>query len=57
MHGWMAASAKLGQRPSPTSTKRNQLMGYPVYYDGEIAITPPLSEEHAATLMAVVNHE
>jgi len=23
-------------------------MGYPVYYDGEIAIAPPLTEEHAA---------
>ncbi len=23
-------------------------MGYPVYYDGEIEITPPLTEEHAA---------
>ena len=32
-------------------------MSYPVYYNGEITITPPLSEEHAATLMAVVNHE
>jgi hypothetical protein len=32
-------------------------MGYPVYYDGEVSISPPLSEEHAATLMAAVNHE
>lgn len=23
-------------------------MGYPVYYDGEIEIVPPLTEEHAA---------
>ncbi len=23
-------------------------MGYPVYYDGEIEITPPLTDEHAA---------
>lgn len=23
-------------------------MGYPVYYDGEVEITPPLTEEHAA---------
>lgn len=32
-------------------------MGYPVYYSGEIDIQPPLSEEHASLVEAVVNME
>ena len=31
-------------------------MGYSVYYDGQVTITPPLSEEHAAIVIAIVNH-
>ena len=32
-------------------------MGYSVYYHGEISITPPLSEDHAAIVLAVSNQE
>jgi len=32
-------------------------MGYSVYYHGEINITPPLSEDHAAIVLAVSNQE
>src|ERR1700722_11287582 len=28
-------------------------MGYYVYYTGEVSVTPPLSDEHAATLIAL----
>ena len=27
-------------------------MGYNVYYRGEVEVTPPLSEEHAALILA-----
>ncbi len=30
-------------------------MGYPVYYNGEVRVTPPLTEEDAAVLLAVAN--
>jgi hypothetical protein len=32
-------------------------MGYPVYYDGEVHVTPPLTEEDATVLLAVANLE
>jgi hypothetical protein len=32
-------------------------MGYSVYYRGEIEVAPPLTEEHAETLLAFSNHE
>lgn len=32
-------------------------MGYHVYYRGEIEVNPPLSEEHAHIVLAVVNME
>jgi hypothetical protein len=32
-------------------------MGYDVYYNGEVKITPPLTEEHAGLLRALVNRE
>jgi hypothetical protein len=32
-------------------------MGYSVYYSDEIKITPPLTEEHAAVVLAFANHE
>lgn len=32
-------------------------MGYHVYYRGEIEVNPPLSEEHARIVLAVVNME
>ena len=32
-------------------------MGYPVYYSGEIEITPPLTEEHAAIVRAFAKGE
>jgi hypothetical protein len=32
-------------------------MGCSVYYNGEISITPPLSEDHAAIVLAVSNQE
>jgi hypothetical protein len=32
-------------------------MGYPVYYGGEVHITPPLGEEDATVLLAVANLE
>ena len=32
-------------------------MGYSVYYTGEIEIAPPLTEEHAETVMAFSNHQ
>ena len=30
-------------------------MGYPVYYNGEVRITPPLAEEDVTVLLAVAN--
>jgi hypothetical protein len=33
------------------------MMGYCVYYNGEVNVTPPLTEEHAAVLRALVNLE
>jgi hypothetical protein len=32
-------------------------MGYPVYYDGEVRIAPPLTEDDASVLLAVSNLE
>ena len=32
-------------------------MGYSVYYTGEIEIAPPLTEEHAETVLAFSNHQ
>ena len=32
-------------------------MGYSVYYSGEIEIAPPLTEEHAETVLAFSNHQ
>jgi hypothetical protein len=32
-------------------------MGYSVYYRGEIEIAPPLTEEHAETVLAFSNHQ
>lgn len=32
-------------------------MGYPVYYDGEIEITPPLTDEHAAIVRGFAQGE
>lgn len=37
----------------PAIPRKGPLMGYSVYYRGEISVTPPLTEEHAATLMAL----
>ena len=32
-------------------------MGYSVYYGGEVNITPPLTEEHAAIVQALTEHD
>jgi len=32
-------------------------MGYTVYYNGEVNVTPPLTEDHAALVNAVLNRE
>ncbi len=32
-------------------------MGYPVYYEGEVRIAPPLTEDDARVLLAVANLE
>ena len=32
-------------------------MGYCVYYNGEVSVTPPLTEDHAALVHALVNFE
>lgn len=32
-------------------------MGYDVYYNGEVRVAPPLTEEHAGLLRALVNFE
>src|SRR5882757_9799059 len=32
-------------------------MGYPVYYTGELQVSPPLTEEDASVLLAVANLE
>jgi hypothetical protein len=36
---------------------KGTIMSYPVYYDGEIEVTPPLTEHDIAILLAVTNFE
>jgi hypothetical protein len=36
---------------------KEMTMGYDVYYNGEVKVTPPLTEEHAGLLRAIVKFE